>query len=353
MRHGGLLASVASLGVGAAAASILFVAGSQPSDDGAQLQQALRKLTPTVRATTGRIRVVETYSGRTQRTRGQDITLGAAKDAGLVTSVAIRPQQTIGTGHVVGAIQGSPVLILQGRLPGYRSLRAGMSGPDVDQLHSAMVRQLRLPCRCSLTITKREIASLRSFVFGSAQAGIDRQAWDREVPVTGVAWFGSLPSRVEDVKWRPARPATRTIATTLAGTGRLRVRDVPAESRVKVGTPATAQDADGTFWRTRVAGVSSGKGGLRTVTLSGDPPRSLRSVNEVRLVTVSRPGRALIVPTSAVATSADGVDRLPVVRSGRIVPLRIMVIADLDGRLAVRAPGLRAAEDIAISRQVP
>jgi len=48
--------------------------------------------------------------------------------------------QTIRQGHVLYQVSGTPVVLLYGRVPAYRDLSEGMTGPDVRQLNTGLVK---------------------------------------------------------------------------------------------------------------------------------------------------------------------------------------------------------------------
>lgn len=58
----------------------------------------------------------------------------------IVTGRVPEVGDEIGAGDVLIEITGRPVIVLPGELPAYRSLRWGSSGPDVEQLRSALLR---------------------------------------------------------------------------------------------------------------------------------------------------------------------------------------------------------------------
>ena len=57
----------------------------------------------------------------------------------VVTGQVPEEGATIDAGSVILEITGRPVILLAGELPVYRTLRAGVSGPDVEQLKAALV----------------------------------------------------------------------------------------------------------------------------------------------------------------------------------------------------------------------
>lgn len=75
-----------------------------------------------------------TYEGSTEVTLETGDLGGAAIVTGRVPDVG----STVDAGEVLLEVTGRPVLVLEGDLPVYRSLRAGSQGPDVVQLKKAL-----------------------------------------------------------------------------------------------------------------------------------------------------------------------------------------------------------------------
>ncbi|WP_282204358.1 peptidoglycan-binding domain-containing protein [Kitasatospora fiedleri] len=67
---------------------------------------------------------------------GTGAAAGAAR--AVVTKVEVEQGQTIRFGSVLFEVSGRPVFALQGKIPAYRDLRAGMTGDDVAQLQKAL-----------------------------------------------------------------------------------------------------------------------------------------------------------------------------------------------------------------------
>ncbi|MFJ4675766.1 HlyD family efflux transporter periplasmic adaptor subunit [Kitasatospora sp. NPDC088783] len=67
---------------------------------------------------------------------GTGAAAGAAR--AVVTKVEVEQGETIQFGSVLFEVSGRPVFALQGKIPAYRDLRAGMTGDDVAQLQKAL-----------------------------------------------------------------------------------------------------------------------------------------------------------------------------------------------------------------------
>ncbi len=341
-RLGLLLAAV----LVAATAAGVAVATNQPGDEEGGLRQQLATTPLTVRAVTGPVMLRETFTGQVRQTAGQRLVFTGEGEP-LVSSVLVREGQHLGEGSVIGTVEGSPVVVLSGSLPSYRALRKGMTGPDVAQLHDAM-RVLGLPCYCGTELLRSEIRAVRRFVFERAVAALDQDSWHDEIPQSGIVWLRRPSVVLGEITWRVGRPATQSIGRTHVRRRFVMVPRVPSDSRVAAGQVAITRDGGRTAWRSHVARVASERDGTRSVTLKGRAPARLRGEVEVEVRTVTRPGKALLVPAAAVGRSSDGHDRILVLRGGRSTAKVVRIVAELGGRLAVRGAGLHAVEDVVV-----
>ncbi|HET9896087.1 MAG TPA: hypothetical protein VFQ44_14260 [Streptosporangiaceae bacterium] len=67
-----------------------------------------------------------------------DVTASAPYRAVVVTKMPAKRGRRLSPGEVAAEIDGRPVVLLRGRLPAYRNLRIGSTGPDVRELQSAL-----------------------------------------------------------------------------------------------------------------------------------------------------------------------------------------------------------------------
>lgn len=58
----------------------------------------------------------------------------------IVTAVFVEPGGSVAEGERIVEVSGRPVFVVEGSVPGFRSLRPGMSGTDVAQLQAALAR---------------------------------------------------------------------------------------------------------------------------------------------------------------------------------------------------------------------
>jgi hypothetical protein len=67
------------------------------------------------------------------------VTAAAPYTAVIVTKMPVKLGHRVWPGHVIAQIDGRPILLLRGKLPPYRDLRQGETGPDVTQLQTALI----------------------------------------------------------------------------------------------------------------------------------------------------------------------------------------------------------------------
>lgn len=68
-----------------------------------------------------------------------DVRAAAPYRSAVVTRATVKRGSRVKPGQVVTEVDGRPVILLQGRLPAYRNLRIGASGPDVRELQNALI----------------------------------------------------------------------------------------------------------------------------------------------------------------------------------------------------------------------
>lgn len=83
----------------------------------------------------------ETYPVPVSVEWAQDLSVPFLGDPGVVTSLGADPDvvASVDSGAVIGAVDGQPIVIIEGQHPAYRTLEAGTTGPDVAQLQDHLV----------------------------------------------------------------------------------------------------------------------------------------------------------------------------------------------------------------------
>ena len=331
------LGIAAALTVGAAAATAV-VAGLPDAPGSSTAGDAM----PPATARVTRETLVDTQTHNGDLGYGETTAL-AARAAGTVTALA-GDGTTVARGRALYRVDDDPVVLLYGKLPAYREIGVGSSGPDVVQLE----KNLRALDYGGFTVDDE-------YTSATAAAVRDWQD-DLGVPETG---------RVEPGRIAYARSAVRVDSHTAAvgdvvqpGAELLRVTgtapvvtvelDVDDQRLAKVGAAARVTLPDGSAVTGKITGVE-------TVVQPAEQPD--QEDTTILQVTVSLPGRkapatvevaftvaqrkdVLTVPVAALLALAEGGYGVEVVDGAttRIVAVRAGLFAA--GRVEVSSPGI-------------
>jgi hypothetical protein len=274
-------------------------------------------------------------------------------------------------GEVLYRVANSPIALLCGRTPAYRSLYEGTSGPDVRVLNRNLVR---------LGYATREELDPSSDYFGSATADALEQLEDE----LGMAETGSLELGEAVFLPGPLR-VTRMTATLgamaqpgapmaqAASTRRRVVVDLDASqaAEVEVGDRAQItlpdnQTTPGVV--TRIGTVASSGGDAGSGAESGSGPSSATIPIYLRLKRPRRVGRleqapvqvqittegvgdALSVPVTALVARASGGYAVEVVGTDgdrRLVPVELGMFDHAEGLVQVSGSGLSAGQRVVV-----
>lgn len=282
----------------------------------------------------------------------------------IVTSLPRRGERIV-AGEVLATVSGRPVFVLEGRVPSYRDLGPGMSGPDVAQLERSLRRLALNPGRVDgtfdgstgaavarlygrhgfepLVATEASLADARpaeaDLVAGaSAQPGI-------QVPSDEVVFVPRGPVRVSELPTPVGSSAERPLAT-VTDSGVVIDGQVPVEqaglvragAKVVVDEPTLGIDATG-----RVASVAGragtdGADGFHVAfkVAVSDPPAALVGTS-VRLTIPIESTRTatLTVPVTAVSTGPDGGSRVEKSVGGKTEFVTVRTGLSADGRVSV------------------
>lgn len=282
----------------------------------------------------------------------------------IVTSLPRRGERIV-AGEVLATVSGRPVFVLEGRVPSYRDLGPGMSGPDVAQLERSLRRLALNPGRVDgtfdgatgaavarlygrhgfepLVATEASLADARpaeaDLVAGAAaQPGI-------QVPSDEVVFVPRGPVRVSELPTPVGSSAERPLAT-VTDSGVVIDGQVPVEqaglvragAKVVVDEPTLGIDATG-----RVASVAGragtdGADGFHVAfkVAVSDPPAALVGTS-VRLTIPIESTRTatLTVPVTAVSTGPDGGSRVEKSVGGKTEFVTVRTGLSADGRVSV------------------
>ena len=293
--------------------------------------------------------------------------------------------QVISQGQVLYRVNDSPVVLLNGATPAYRSLSAGASGPDVAELNADLVAlgyasqadlsptpasfgaatstalnkllaAVGLPQNATLALGQAvfEPTDLRVTVL-SAQLGAGTQTGQTVMQATSTARQVQMAldaSQQADVavgdQVSITLPNNRTTPGTVSSVGT--VATCPSNSGA--GGPGSSSAPPGTD------PCSSGRSGSTTPTIAvGVTPSDPAGTGtwdqapvQVGITTASVPS-ALSVPVTALLAQPGGGYVVEVVgRRGirRLVPVSLGLFDDADGLVQVTGSGLAAGQDVVV-----
>jgi hypothetical protein len=301
---------------------------------------------------------------------------GAGASAGTFTALPAAGR-VVRRGHRLYSVSGSPVVLLYGPTPAYRSLAEGMSGPDVHELNANLI---------ALGDATRAGLGPGSSYFSAATAS----ALEKLQASLGLGQTGNLPlgqavflptaARVASVSATlggPAEPgalvlqATSTTRQVTAQPDATEQSDVKAGQRVSitlpdnqtipgvvtaVGTVASNPSASTGDGSQSSAGGSPGDSAA-TVNVYVRPahPAALRGLDQAPVqvtITTGTVSRALVVPIDALLAQASGYAVEVAAASGarHLIPVTLGLFDDADGLVQVTGHGLSAGLSVVVPR---
>lgn len=320
----------------------------------------------------------------TYRARPDDSAYTVINQARGTYTALPRLGQVIRQGHALYRVDGSPVALLYGSIPAYRSLSAGKSGADVAELNSDLVA---LGYATSAQIPRG------SAVFGPATTtAVEKLQAAIGLPRTGTlslsqAAFEPVPVRVTRVSVQPGNGA-RPGQTVLQGTSTTRqvqvALDASQETSMAVGnkvsitlpnnrttagvvssvsTVATCPSSSASGSSKSSSGSSGSdtcaSGSTPTVTVDVTPTDSRATGTwdqapvQVAITTSSVHG-ALVVPVTALLARSNGGYCVEVVgehagEASHLVHVSLGLFDDADGLVQVTGPGLAPGQAVAVA----
>jgi Putative peptidoglycan binding domain len=351
-----LLAGIAVLlvGIGAAVAVTLSFAGGGGSNGAVDNSAATSLATVTRRSLSSQTQVSATlgYAGSYNAVNQARGTITALPAVGRVVK----------QGRPLYRVDGSPVILLSGSTPAYRSLSKGMSGADVRQLNADLV---------ALGYATTDELDPGSDVFdASTKAALKELEADLGVTETGTLALGQavfLPTAAARIKAvsatlggaaGPGAPILQATSTRHQVTVAL---DAAQQSEVKVGDKVTITLPD----NSTTPGVVSSVGKVVTPGAQGGSPTievAVRLVDQsaagdlvqapvnVSIITASV-RHALVVPVNALLALAGGGYAVEAVEPGgvhKLVPVDLGLFDDADGLVQVSGAGLHAGQRVVV-----
>jgi len=277
--------------------------------------------------------------------------------------------QVVGQGQSVYSVSGSPVALLYGSVPAYRSLSEGMSGTDVRQLNADLV---------ALGDVTRSGLGPGSDYFGAATAA----ALDKLQSSLGLAQTGSLPfgqavflptaitvSSVSATLGAPAQPgaavlqATSTTRQVIAQIDATQQPEVTPGAQVSVvlpsgtttpgvvtsvGTTASAPPGNGSGSSSTGSSAATVNAGIRLTdpAAAGTFDQAPVQVN----ITTATVHDALVVPIDALLTQPAGYVVEVAGANGvrHLVPVSLGLFDDAAGLVQVTGKGLSAGQQVVV-----
>jgi hypothetical protein len=282
----------------------------------------------------------------------------ASQAQGTITSLPT-VGQVVSQGQALYEVNATPVVLLYGSTPAYRSLSAGMTGADVAQLNADLV---------ALGYATSSQLDPTSDVFSSATAtALKKLQGDLGVAKTGILALGDavfLPSeiRVTAVSATLGMSAGGAILTASSTTRVVTVAlSALQQSKVKVGDAVTITLPDNRTTPGVVMSVGSvatapSGGGTPTVNVEVAPtdPGATGSLDQapvqVSIVTATAKD-ALVVPVNALLALAGGgyaIETIDAHGAHHLLPVTLGLFDDAAGLVQVSGPGVAPGERVVV-----
>jgi len=219
------------------------------------------------------------------------------------------PGQVISQGDVLYRIgNGSPVVLLYGRVPAWRTLGDGMTGADVSQLNHDLVK-LDYASRADI------VAAGWDYYSAETAYGVQRLEEHLEVPFPagslslGQLVFEPAALRIARVTGRLGGPASGPVLTATSDEHVVMIAlDVSEESEIRAGDAVTVTLPDGTA----APGVVSSVGRVATTSASGGGTTVTTIPVQVKLTDPAAAGSLDEAPVTVNITTATARDVLAV-----------------------------------------
>jgi hypothetical protein len=346
--------AVLLLGIGAAVAVTISLAGGGGLNGVVDNSAATSLATVTRRSLSSQTQVSATlgYAGSYSVVNQARGTITALPAAGRIVK----------QGKPLYRVDGSPVILLHGSTPAYRSLSKGMSGADVRQLNADLVA-LGYATTADIDPTSDEFDA-------STEAALRELQADLGVTETGTLALGQavfLPTteaRIKAVSATLGAAAGPGVPVLQATSTRHQVTvalDAAQQSEVKVGDKVTITLPD----NTTTPGVVSSVGKVVTPGASGGSPTievAVRLANQAAAgglvqapvnvsITTASVKHALVVPVNALLALAGGGYAVEEVKPGgvhKLVPVDLGLFDDADGLVQVSGTSLHAGQRVVV-----
>jgi hypothetical protein len=285
--------------------------------------------------------------------------------------------QVVHRGQVLYQVDGRPVVLLYGKVPAYRSLSAGLSGPDVAELNAGLVA-LGDTTWPQLGAGSAYFSSETAYALGKLQARLG-------VPQTGMLTLGQavfLPGAIQvtglgqgTVLGGPAQAGS--VVLTASSTSPVVTIDLDAAEQTEVkdgqkvsitlpdnqvvpglvssvGTVAAAPSSSS--GSSGGPGSSSGSGSSPTITVQValSNPNAAGGLSQAPVtvaITTGSISNALVVPVDALLARAGGGYAVEVTSPAghhHLVGVSAGLFDDAEGLVQVSGPGLAAGQHVVV-----
>jgi len=288
--------------------------------------------------------------------------------------------QVIRQGHALYRVDNSPVVLLYGKTPAYRTLTSGVSGPDVAELNQDLVA-LGYMTPAQLGSAPASFAAATAVAVQKLQAAVgDAQTGTLAL---GQAVFETTAVRVTSVNGQlgvaaqPGQPVLEGTSTTRQVQVALdasQQTDVAVGNKVSitlpnnqttqgvvssVGTVASCPSSqNGSGSSSATAGTDScPSGSTPTITVDVTPsdPSATGRWDQAPVqvgITTDSVTNTLVVPVTALLARPGGGYAVEVTSSGarsHLVPVSLGLFDDADGLVAVTSPSLAAGQNVVVA----
>ncbi len=297
-------------------------------------------------------------------------TLGYAGSYSLINQAAGNFSQlpaagdVIEPGEVLYAVGGEPVVLLTGSVPAYRTMVAGISGPDAQELNAALVE-----------LGDGTAAALAGQAFSAATAAAVMKLQAH----VGIAQTGVLTA--DEIMFLPSAARITAVTATLGATAQpgasvatatstsrqvVVALDATQQASVKVGDQVTITLPDNsttpgvvsTVGTVATAPAGNGQGQSTTPTIEVDvtptDPATTGTLDQAPVlvaITTASVTDALVVPVAALLALTGGGYAVEVVAADgthQLVGVTLGLFDDADGLVQVSGSGVHAGSRVVV-----
>jgi hypothetical protein len=267
-------------------------------------------------------------------------------------------------GDVLYAVGGQPVVLLTGSTPAYRTMVAGISGPDAQELNADMVALGYAPAALEGPVfsaaTAAAVMKLQAHL-GVTQSGV--LTADQVIFLPAAARITAVSAMLGSVAQTGA-----TIATATSTTRQVIVAlDATQQASVKVGDPVTITLPDtsttpgvvstvGTVATAPAGGAQQGQTSTPTIEVDVTPtdPAATGALDQAPVlvaITTASVTDAMVVPVAALLALAGGgyaVELVAADGTHSLVGVTLGLFDDADGLVQISGSGVQVGSRVVV-----